>query len=290
MFVLEFEIFDPYHFNKKLHATGFINPKATTLFFDRVWIPCDITEYNSNDFKSISKLIERDSVGFAENFYLSYDYGALAYMGAAERNCGSKILKTDNISEIEYYNSHHRNMAIKEYAQSVKIRYNVDVVPVYLDSTIFDEEAEDILENAQSKIISLCIDNFPKIAEDNLSWEQVLDFKRDYDAVKSLHRFHRWVRLELEKKSKSEIEDILNKDLEDYRFSLKKHGILTTTGAISTIVAAVPSIFEAFCGKANYIPISISIAAGISIYTINKSVEFYEKKREPIAFIYDIIK
>lgn len=62
------ELFDPYYLHKKLHATGFINPKATTLFFDRVWIPCDITEYNSDDFNSISKLIERDSVGFFKIF------------------------------------------------------------------------------------------------------------------------------------------------------------------------------------------------------------------------------
>lgn len=284
------DVFDPYHFKRKLHATGFVNPKVTTLFFDRVWIPCDITEYNSNDFKSITKLIERDSVGFFENFYLSYDYGALAYMGAAELNCGRRIMQADNISEIEYYTSHHRNMAIKEYAQSIKKRYNLDVVPVYLDASAFEQEAEIPLDNAQSKVISVCIDNFPKIAEENLDWEQVLDFKRDDASVDALYRFHRWIRLELNDKSKNEIEDILIKDLEDYKFSLKKHGILTTTGAISTVVAALPSVFEIFGGTANFIPVSISLAAGISIYTINKTVEFYEKKREPIAFIYDMVK
>lgn len=284
------EIFNPYDLSKKLHATGFINPKATTLFFDRVWLPCGITEYDSNEFNSISKLIEKDSVGFYQNFYLSYDYGALAYLGAAELNCGRKILKTENISEIEYYTSHYRNMAIKEYAQSIKRRYKIEVVPVYLDSTVFEEESDNHLENVQSKVISVCIDNFPKIAEENLQWEQVLNFKRDYDAVKALHRFHRWIRLELNEKSKSEIEDTLLKDLEDYKFALKKHGVLTTTGAISTIIAAVPSIFEVFGGTANYIPVSISLAAGISIYTIDKTIEFYEKKREPIAFIYDMVK
>lgn len=285
-------IFNQHHFNskRKLHATGFVNPKVTTLFFDRVWIPCDITEYNSNDFKSISKLIERNSVGFFENFYLSYDYGALAYMGAAELNCGHTIMQTDNISEIEYYTSHHRNMAIKEYAQSIKRRYNIDVIPVYLNTTAFEQEAESSLDNAQSKVISVCVDNFPKIVEETLDWEQVLDFKRDNVAVNALHRFHRWIRLELDNKSKNEIEDILIKNLEDYKFSLKKHGILTTTGAISTIVAALPSIFEVFYGTANYVPISISLAAGISIYTIDRTIEFYEKKREPIAFIYDIVK
>lgn len=284
------EIFDPYDLRKKLHATGFINPKATTLFFDRVWLPCDITEYDSNDFNSISKLIEKDSVGFFENFYLSYDYGALAYMGAAELNCGRKILRTENLSEIEYYGSHYRNMAINEYAQSIKRRYKIDVVPVYLDSTEFEEELDNHFENVQSKVISVCIDNFPKIAEENLRWEQVLDFKHDFDAVKALHRFHRWVRLELNEMNKSEIEDTLIKDLEDYKFALKKHGVLTTTGAISTIIAAVPSIFEVFSGTANYLPVSISLAAGISIYTIDKTIEFYEKKREPIAFIYDMVK
>lgn len=284
------DVFDPYHYKRKLHATGLVNPKVTTLFFDRVWIPCDITEYNNNDFKSISKLIERDSVGFFENFYLSYDYGALAYMGAAELNCGRRIMQADNSSEIEYYTSHHRNMAIKEYAQSIKRRYNLDVVPVYLDASAFEQEAENSLDNAQSKVISVCIDNFPKIAEENLDWEQVLDFKRDDVAIDALYRFHRWIRLELNNKSKNEIEDILLKDLEDYKFSLKKHGILTTTGAISTVVAALPSIFEIFGGTANFIPISISLVAGVSIYTINKTVEFYEKKREPIAFIYDMVK
>lgn len=284
------DVFDPYHFKRKLHATGFVNPKVTTLFFDCVWLPCDITEYNSNDFKSIAKLIERDSIGFYENFYLSYDYGALAYMGAAELNCGRKIVQADNISEIEYYTSHYRNMAIKEYAQSIKRRYNLDVVPVYLDAPTFEQEAELPLDNVQSKVISVCIDNFPKISEGNLDWEQVLDFKRDNASVDTLHRFHRWIRLELNDMSKNEIEDILIKDLEDYKFSLKKHGILTTTGAISTVVAALPSIFEIFGGTANFIPVSISLAAGISIYTINKTVEFYEKKREPIAFIYDMVK
>lgn len=181
------DIFDQYRYRRELHATGFVNPKVTTLFFDRVWIPCDITEYNSNDFKSISKLIERDSVGFFANFYLSYDYGALAYMGAAELNCGRRIIQTDNISEIEYYTSHHRNMAIKEYAQSIKRRYNIDVVPVYLDATAFEQEADNSLDNAQSKVISICIDNFPKIAEENLDWEQVLDFKRDDAAVDALY-------------------------------------------------------------------------------------------------------
>ena len=136
-------------------------------------------------------------------------------MGAAERNVGRKILKSENISEIEYYTAHHRNMAIKEYAFSVKRRYNIDIVPVYLDSSAFNKEAESTLENVQSKVISVCIENFPQISEKNLEWSQVLDFKRDDTAIDALHRFHRWMRLELKEKSKSEIEDTLLKDLEE---------------------------------------------------------------------------
>lgn len=284
------DTFASYHQNKELNATGFVNPKATALFFDRVWIPCDVTKYDMKDFKTISKLIKRDSIGFYENFYLSYDYGALAYMGACELNRGFKFLEAGNSSEIEYYTTYHRNMAIRVYALSVKKRYNIDVVPVYLDSNAFDEEAETIYENAESKVISICIDNFPQISEDKLTWEQVLNYKRDKDSVNALHRFQRWIRLELKNKSRDEIEDTILADLDDYKFSLKKHGIMTVTGAISTIVSAVPSIFEAIYGKTNYMPTSISLAAGISIYTIDKTIELFEKKREPIAFIYDLIK
>lgn len=284
------DIYDIYFHKKKLHATGLVNPKVTSLFFDRVWLPSEYIAYNSNEAKSIIELIELNSVGFSNNFYLSYDCGAIAYMGAAELNCGRKILSTENISEIEYFSTHHRNLAIEKYAHSVKQRFGIDVVPVYFDSTSYDKEVNHTIGNPQSNVVNICVENFPKIAEDKLSWEQVLEFKSDDKASKSIEKFHRWIRLELVNKDKGQIEDYILKSLDDFKFSLKKHGIEATTGAISTIITAIPSFLETLGVGNSLVPLSISLAAGISIYTINKTISYIEKRREPIAFIYDIIK
>lgn len=263
--------------NNKLYATGFVKPKTTSLFFDNIWLPKDMmVELNDENKRWIQR------------FCTATDFGKEAYIGASELNCGRIILSCEEEKEIEYYSSYHRNMSIREYSESIKRRFNVDVVPIYLKPTQFD------IDNNRSgifetKAIQLCIDNFPMVNEDNLEWEQVHDFRRE--RYGEMRRFYLWCLDEFKEKSNEEIIYDINRELDDFKFLLKKHGILTSIGGFTAILSASSTLISSMeSGLLDQIGAGLTITCGLITYASQQISNYVETRRSPIAYIYDIEK
>jgi len=87
----------------------------------------------------------------------------------------------------------------------------------------------------------------------SLTWEQILDFRKDTNAKRKYIRFLHWLDRDMISKSPAFIQDEISIRLEDYEKSLKKHGIKTIIGTVS----------EVLDGK--YILGSSGITAGLSL-------------------------
>lgn len=264
--------------NNKLYATGFVKPKTTSLFFDNIWLPEDM----------IVKLNDREKQ-WIHQFCTTTDFGNEAYKRARVSNSfRATICGEEKGKEIEYYSSYHRNMSIKQYSESIKRRFNVDVVPIYLEPTQFD------IDNNHSnfvkiKAIQLCIDNFPIVDEENLEWEQVRDFR--IQRYNERRRFYLWSLDEFKEKSNEEIIYGINKELDEFKHLLKKHGILTSIGGFTAILAASSTLISSIeSGLLNQIGAGLTITCGLITYTTQQVINYAEVRRNPIAYIYDIEK
>lgn len=263
--------------DSRKYATGFVNPKTTALFFDNIWLPNDMMD----------ELSGRERVYF-NRFLVATDFGKEAYIGAVRSNIGHTRVNCDDEDEVAYYSSYHRNMSIRQYTESIKRRFNIDVIPIYLKPTQFD--LDNYQENcSRVNAIQLCVSEFPMVEESSLEWEQVWEFKIDHNS--EFRRFYLWSLDEFKEKSYSEIIDNINKELDDFKFSLKKHGILTSIGGFTAILSASATLISSIeGGLLSQIGAGLTISCGLITYAAQQATEYIETKRNPIAYIYDIEK
>jgi len=86
------------------------------------------------------------------------------------------------------------------------------------------------------QILTAAIPNIAMVDESSLTWEQVIEFRRDIDTRKKYRRLVRWVNTELKETAPEEIEDLIAIRLDDYQWALKKHGIKVSLGALSCLL------------------------------------------------------
>jgi hypothetical protein len=90
--------------------------------------------------------------------------------------------------------------------------------------------------SGSSEVLHAAITDVALVREDELSWEQVLEFRRDDKARTKYRRFVRWVDMELKSSSPKEVVELMSIRLDDYEWALKKHGIKTSLGALSCLL------------------------------------------------------
>jgi hypothetical protein len=78
--------------------------------------------------------------------------------------------------------------------------------------------------------------SIPEIIEERASWEQILEIRRDPDACRKCRDLRLWLTYSLEARSLQQAQDIIEKKIEDYSWALRKHGLETTTGTLSSIL------------------------------------------------------
>lgn len=231
-----------------------------------------------------------------------------------------------NYDDIHFLFSKSRNEGLTHIVTLFKKIYNIEVVPIYFDHTAFedsvlsyDEKKYEIqvyrnfgikldqlldqsqietirkqirhlnLDNKEHSAYEICISNLPIAVEKNLEWKQVLELRKDTNSIKKIRRFKSWVDLELDGKSPELVKESLEIALEDYKQSLKKHGIITMLGCITTILSSSASAIGAISGDlTSHVATGLTITSGLLTFTASQLSEFFEKKREPIALIYDL--
>ena len=312
--------------HKETIATGFVKPKTTSMFFDRIWIPNNLEGSWVEEQLGLSNIPE------------DVLYNKIMEEDVVYRLERSLFLNNMYVPSIDLYGraylfSSNRNGLILKIVDEFKNKYGCELVPILFDKTEFEEmisencEEEPIpyeyynfvnqyggnrlltkkdrkrinksinhlrkknFEQRTIDVIEACIDYIPEIIEDELEWKQVLEFRQDKNSVKSLRRFKNWANINLVNKNKNQIDEILYHTLEEYKFSLHKHGIMTAIGGFSTILSSSASILKLFSSeKLEIISTSFLISAGIISFTSSQIAELYQRKQSPIAYIYNIEK
>lgn len=282
-----------YYNNEKI-AIGVVNPKTTSLFYDKIWIPASLIYSNvwMNEYKNIPYDV-RILENVEEELYKNSDYPNAYY--AYVKNNGSFTVNG------LYKFSKNRNNAILIATQEFKRIYNIDITPFFYDYTDFEKSFLE-LNNTEEKgiygiknrdIIKFTVDNMASIVEKSLSWKQVLEFRKDKNSVQKLRRYRNWCIYDLKDKSISEVVETLNQSYDDYCFALKKHGIKTKVGSFTTLLSTTGTIISMLeSGSIENIATSLSLSASLLTYTVGKIIDYmdYKNRREPIAYIYDVIK
>lgn len=269
------------HYISGDYATGFVNPKITSLLFNRIWLPEGL---------QMELCGEKD----IPNWIFATDFGKIAYVEASLANCGQSInvfKESENDSAINYYTSYYRNMSIKQYVSNIKERFNIDVTPVYHNATTFEKDfcIENIKE-VNNNAIQICVTNFPEIDEKTLTWEQVIDIRKSGKHI-ALQRFRKWLIYELIDKDEDEILYIFEKELDNYRSTLHKFGVKTIVGGFTTLFSAIAAILERLNGGMfDNIATTLSITCMAATYTTQQLSDYSELRRYPIAYVYDVIK
>lgn len=299
-------------------ATGFVKPKTTSLFFDKIWLPeDDFIDYRKDIPSSILFNIESCRYNKHKKYSLfdkhclhnthinQKDFFELMeicdFSKFTMQNSGISFNELSNLSceklnyfDIEFLSSRNRNKGIREFTNSVKINYGIDIIPIYIDSLSFKTDFEHTQKGTRydtSHPLAIAMEFIPEIIEEKLEWSQVLDIRKDKKSIKKLQKFRDWITVDLLHCSRDVIEAKYSIALDEYKSALKKHGIMTTIGTFSTILDVTATILE---NLESSLPVSvgagITVATGLSVFTLEQCYSYYENKNKPIAYIYDLIK
>jgi hypothetical protein len=80
------------------------------------------------------------------------------------------------------------------------------------------------------------LQSIPSILEAELSWEQVVEFRKDTEAKRKLRALRSWLQSGLSAATLEEAKDKIEQKVADYEWALKKHGVKTVTGALTVVL------------------------------------------------------
>ncbi len=324
-------------------ATGFVRPKVTSLFFDKIWIPEEVLD-SSFEFVAVPHEVlveEKGSSKVSDNFVRSirenYNFAAMEnkglrvdkdyieliresskkYLGNDQLTPGNLyLLESDHNSykqiepiefaRYEFKYSKNRNQAIFLNAENFTREHRLRISPVFHDLTEFEKETQYLevkkLYGSQTlkyklkrpnsfenkNVFAVCIQDFPSIKEDELSWEQVLDVRKDKKRRERLKRFTTWANKNFANYSPEQIRETLEAELEAYKDALKEHGIKTAVGSFTTLVSSASSIASIISEPSALLLPLLSITAVSINFTTNTYLSSLKNKKSPIAYLYDM--
>lgn len=281
-------------------ATGIVRPKTTAMFFDKLWIPDGYENYdiNCNIPKEIRFRINKPLPMDDENKFGIHTSSFLSnpepFIKRDIYDLG-EIKKLENFKEYKgkrFFSSKSRNSGLSKVVVTFKKYFNIDIIPIYLSPTQFDidfKKKKTRINYNENPVVIICTEQIPSIIEEQLEWEQVLEFRCDKNAVEKLSRFRNWVNIELLGCEKEVIISKFQLALDEYKNALKKHGIETITGGFSTVLTSSAMILESVGEGINIqSSVGLSIVAGLTVFTVEKYLSYKETRNSPIAYIYDI--
>ncbi len=321
-------------------ATGFVRPKVTSLFFDKIWIPESLLD-SSYEFYAIPKdvlIVEKEELkitnsGFkkrsGEHFrearkhnipFISDKHAGKFYVDMLGFNnpyrsgdfylyhgmMNNAEIPSGEFEPIKFKYSKNRNHAILVSSESFNRKYKLHISPVFHDLTEFEKQTQsldnkDIYGNDMLRfkirkpntflnkdVFSICIQDFPSIKEDELSWEQVMDIRSDKKRIQKLKRFTSWANRTFTNESPDEIREMLETEIEEYKRVLQEHGVKTTIGSFSTIVSSASSIATLLTSP-NFVLLPLLSVTSLSIsFAVNTYFSSLKNRNNPIAYLYDI--
>lgn len=243
-----------------IYATGYVKPKTTSLFYDNI-IRIDLDRWFDDSLD-----IEDDIPSFLPFLHTVPVYDRFHFFGVdpeAKQLSGNEL------------RNYLTNMVLN------KTLYLEHVVPVYAP--------QHYKERTDAYINAFVIDNFPGIVESSLTWKQVIEIRKDKQSANKIKKLKSWMSNLYG--TKSEIEDQIERALDEYKDAIRKHGIRTCKDAItilfggsSALVGTMPDLQRTIlsCG--------LLLSGGVIAYMIERNIYIKEKSNAPIAFLYDALE
>lgn len=173
------------------------------------------------------------------------------------------------------------------------------IVAVYSSLGVRDRE----YKAGDHEVIAATLTGLQVVDEDQLTWEQVLEFRKDTVNRKKYIRLRHWLDTSMVGKSQAVIEDAVRITLDDYESAIKKHGLRTVLGGIGDFLdskALMTAI--ATCGGAAMISGLLEVgsivsgivaAAGLAVKIGKRKIDAEDVKAGPnceIAFVHEVKK
>lgn len=292
------------------YATGFVNPKTTALFFDKLWIPDQYAE----QFQIPKELVvnSRDSIDYAmlerldelsppipealKTVLKAYYPDGLVPITWVDTAGIALDLKQDPPREVfmlypdesQFITSINRNEALR-IVSNLYYQRKKKIVPIFFNKTDFEEsfrihgstdyngrrilyKEEHFLQNKQSQanVIEATIKNVAMIIEDSLTWDQVKQIRQDKSSIAKLKRFKQWAAKNLTGSTNEEIREYLDNTIEEYEYALKSHGVMTALGGFTTILSSASTVVAALEGTNTGY---VAAGAAVSASAISFSVQ-----------------
>lgn len=119
-----------------------------------------------------------------------------------------------------------------------------------------------------SVVYQAALENVQVVDDEHLSWLQVLEIRSDPEAIRKLRDFRIWATTVSDSFSINQVHDLLEQKLDDYDWSLQKHGLQTKLGAMSLLVdwrGALTTASGAVMGLALGGSAGAALAAGVTL-------------------------
>jgi hypothetical protein len=174
-------------------------------------------------------------------------------------------------------------------------KFDLFVVPFFSSRIAFDLGVPE----GSSIAFQATLSQIPEVAEEALSWDQILEFRKDPESVRKYRAFKIWLQSSVNARTVSEAEEIIAQKLEDYEWAIKKHGLNTITGAMTTVLSsdtlvsvAAGTGIAALLDKPVWAIIASGLIAGtkIGVWLTERRIDLTDVKRGPnseVALIYD---
>ena len=124
--------------------------------------------------------------------------------------------------------------------------------------------------------------------EDELSWEQVLDFRRDKKRIEQLRQFINWSKQISKDKTPEQIKEMIESEMYEYKMALKEHGVKTATTSFSTIVSSASAIASLFENNGSCLYPVLSIVSASIGFAANTYFSSYKNRNYPMAYLYNL--
>lgn len=195
-----------------------LRPKTAALCYDRVWAASDDVAPETIRCWGAT-IAEINGVGLAADFQIKTQRAPVIDMiGPDEKKLEMWRASTDLGLAI----------AFRKISMSFSNTYGTPLIPIY-DSV---KQRNKMYQKANREAIIVTLDDLDIVDEEQLSWEQVIEFRHDKENRKKYRRFLHWLDKEMVGKSQDYIENEIAIKLDDYQSALTKYGIKTIAGTI----------------------------------------------------------
>jgi len=255
-------------------------PKTAALYFDYIWSapfasdppPDDLVVYGATPFEGQLQVL---NMGVAEGWW------------SLDELDGLNLVKGTPA-------------AVREIAPERAIAACLQRTHAILATTVFDSTEAQLAQYqpGRTDVIVSAINSLRIVDESSLSWQQVVSFRSDQEARRKYRRLVHWLDVEMIGKSVNFIADDLAGRLEDYNWTLRKHGVKTILGSLSSMLepsfiaaasaATMVTGYAAGSLAASLSALSLAVAK-VAASVASARISYDDATRVPeIAFVHEL--